>query len=200
MLSLGLHNISKSFGERDVFTGINVLTGSGCLVVTGRNGSGKSTLLKIIAGLLHPTEGEIKIESNGRMERRDLVGYVAPDLSLYGELSALENLKFFARVRGLKKSDDDLRAMLTTLGLAGREDDRLGSYSSGMLQRVKFGTALLHDPLVLLLDEPFSNLDDDGSAVVDAIIGDRKTRGIVVLATNNQSERHYGDQALELGV
>lgn len=199
MLSLELHNISKSFDERDVFTGINVVTGSGCLVVTGRNGSGKSTLLKIIAGLLEPTAGEITIEAGKRMERRDLIGFAAPDLSLYGELSALENLKFFARVRGLKKSDDDLRAMLTTLGLAGREDDRLGSYSSGMLQRVKFGAALLHDPLVLLLDEPFSNLDDDGSAVVDAIIGDWKTRGIVVLATNNQSERHYGDQVLELG-
>lgn len=203
MISLELRQVSKSFGPRDVFSGIDVSVERGCLAVTGHNGSGKSTLLRIIAGLIPPTSGEVILRDGGRAlapdERREMIGLVAPDLALYDELSALENLGFFARVRGLKKTDDELRAPLIKLGLEGREDDRLGSYSSGMRQRVKYAFALVHDPTVLLLDEPSANLDEPGIAAMDAVIDEHRRRGIVVLATNNPSELVYGDRVLDLG-
>jgi len=204
VISLELCNISKSFGSRDVFSGINISVDSGCLAITGPNGSGKSTLLRIIAGLLAPTDGEVILSNDGtplRLEsRRDLIGLVAPDLALYDELTAIENLSFFASVRGLKKAETELRTMLSDMGLKGREDDRLGSYSSGMRQRVKYAFALMHNPSVLLLDEPSSNLDEAGIAVMDSIIEQARRRGIVVLATNNHSELRYGDHTLELGI
>ena len=202
MISLDLRDISKSFGSRDVFSGISIAIDSGCLVVMGPNGSGKSTLLRIIAGLLAPTSGEVVFKRDGRRVaaelQRDIVGLVAPDLALYDELSATENLRFFARVRGLRKTDDELRMALGRLGLEGREDDRLGAYSSGMRQRVKYAFSLVHDPPVLLLDEPSANLDEAGIAAMDSIINERR-RGIVVLATSDASELRYGDRVLQLG-
>jgi len=103
-VALELKGISKRFGARDVFQDINISIGSGCLVVSGRNGSGKSTLLKIIAGLIQPSEGEAVFTSSGEKLpseiRRSIVGLVAPDISLYDELTAIENLKFFARSGG----------------------------------------------------------------------------------------------------
>jgi len=203
VISLDLRDVSKSFGDRNVFSGINVSIDSGCLAVTGPNGSGKSTLLRIIAGLLAPTSGEVVLAEGGKRvsteQRRDLVGLVAPDLALYDEMSAVENLRFFARVRGLRKSEDELRDLLAKLGLAGREGDRLASYSSGMCQRVKYAFALIHNPAVLLLDEPSANLDEAGVAAMDLVIAEHRQRGIVVLATNHPAEVHYGDRVLQLG-
>jgi heme exporter protein A len=202
-VALELKNISKSFGSRDVLSKINISVDSGCLVVTGRNGSGKSTLLRIIAGLMQPTEGEVIFTSDGKIlpseMRKDLVGMVAPDLALYDELSALENLKFFAQVRGIHRSNEELKAILDDLGLRTRESDLVGAYSSGMKQRVKYAFSIMHDPPVLLLDEPSANLDKDGIEIVDGIIRKWRDRGIVVLATNEKSELGYGDQVLELG-
>jgi heme exporter protein A len=191
VISLDLRDISKSFGPLDVFSGISISTQSGCVVVAGPNGSGKSTLLRIIAGLLAPTSGEVIIKRDGHRVgaggQREVVGLVAT-----------ENLRFFARVRGLRKTDAELREALARLGLAGREDDRLAAYSSGMRQRVKYAFALVHDPPVLLLDEPSANLDEAGVSVVESVINERR-RGIVVLATNDPSELRYGDQVLRLG-
>lgn len=203
VISLELRDISKSFGARDIFSGINAKTGPGCLVVTGRNGSGKSTLLRIIAGLIAPTTGEVVLSLDGQQvpseRRRDVIGMVSPDLALYDELSALENLRFFARVRDICRTDDQLRSSLAQLGLEGREDDRIASYSSGMKQRVKYAFALMHQPPVLLFDEPSTNLDEEGIRAADSIITEHRRQGIVVLATNDQSELRYGDNVLELG-
>jgi heme exporter protein A len=203
VIFLELRDIYKSFGERDVICGVNVSLGSGCLVVTGRNGSGKSTLLRIIAGLTAPSSGEVVFTRDGEQlggdALRDAAGLVAPDLTLYDELSAIENLRFFSRVRGLHRSDAELAALLDRFGLSGREDDTLGSYSSGMRQRVKYAFALVHDPDVLLLDEPSANLDEAGAAIVDQVIAEHRSRGIVIVATNEADELRYGDSVLELG-
>lgn len=203
VISLELRNIHKSFGARDVICGVDLKVDAGCVAVTGRNGSGKSTLLRIVAGLLAPSSGEVVFEVDGSPVldemRRDLVGLVAPDLTLYDELSAMENLEFFARVRGTTKTDGELRSLLCRLGLEGREDDRVGSYSSGMRQRAKYGFAMMHDPIVLLLDEPSANLDEAGVGVVDSVISEWRERGIVILATNERDELRYGDRVLELG-
>lgn len=204
MISLELWDISKSFGERNVFSNINVSVNSGCLVITGPNGSGKSTLLRVITGLISPSSGEVVIRDGetpvSQESRRDMMGLVAPDLALYEELSALENLQFFAKVRGLKISGVALRELLSEMGLGGREDDPLRAYSSGMRQRVKYAFAVMHNPPVLLLDEPSANFDEAGKEVMDSVISKQKRDGIVVIATNDQSELAYGDQLLELGV
>lgn len=205
MISIELKDLARSFGDRTVFTGVNARVEQGeCLVITGRNGSGKSTMLRVICGLLPATRGEVILARDRVIieddERRDYFGLVAPDLSVYEELTAIENLRFFANVRGVGGTDKDFRELISRLGLEGREDDRVKSFSSGMKQRMKYAFALLHEPPVLLLDEPTANLDEAGAALVDEVIRERKKEGIVVIATNEPDETGYGDKVIELGV
>jgi len=124
---------------------------------------------------------------------------VSPDLMLYRELTARENLRFFADVRRLRMADAAINALLERVGLGGRGDDRLSAYSSGMAQRLRYAYALLHRPPVLLLDEPTVTLDERGAAVVDALISEQRRYGIVVVATNDPRELRYGDIVLRLG-
>ena len=131
-----------------------------------------------------------------RLEIRPLIGLVSPDLVLYDELSALENLAFFARVAGLAVTGDRLNEDLEKVGLGGRGKDKVGSYSSGMKQRLKYCLALLRKPPLLLLDEPMSNLDERGKKTVDGIIKSHK--GILVIATNERSELEYGSRIIRL--
>ncbi|HVP37148.1 MAG TPA: ABC transporter ATP-binding protein, partial [Terriglobales bacterium] len=185
MISLEVKNLAKSFGFRIVFEGVNFsLKEEESLVITGKNGSGKSTLLKILAGLLRPSKGEININLNGqnkkKTERRKLLGFVAPDLSLYDELTALENLEFLSKVQGLEWRKKELIKNLEKIGLKGRGEDLVSSYSSGMKQRLKYLFALLNEPKILLLDEPGSNLDEPGLFLLDDIIAEQRKRGILV--------------------
>jgi heme exporter protein A len=205
LVSIKLLSITKDFGERRVFEGIQAQVGDGqCLAVTGRNGSGKSTLLRVIAGLMRPTSGRVVIEIDGReltpADRRNAIGLVAPDLSFYEDLTAVENLSFFSKVRGLNKSMSDLRELIGRVDLAGREDEPVGSYSSGMKQRMKYAFALLHEPAILMLDEPTANLDERGVELVESIIRERKKEGLLILATNDKREAEYGDQVIDLGL
>lgn len=199
-----LEDLTKSYRYRPVFSGLWVALQSGeTLAITGPNGSGKSTLLRIVCGLIPPTRGQVRLWVEGRpverAERRRYLGLVAPDLALYEELTALENLEFFARVRGLRREPDFLRQRLSEVGLQGRGRDLVGTFSSGMKQRLKLAQALLHDPPVLLLDEPGSNLDEAGRALVAQVIAAQRQRGITLLATNDPQEVAYGDRLLRLG-
>jgi len=201
---LELQGLSKRYGRLRVFQGLTAEVRSGqVLVVAGPNGSGKSTLLRIIAGLTHPTAGQVCLFRDGRLlspeERRRQTGLVAVDVALYGELTAWENLSFFARVRGLGLSPEEGEALLAGVGLAGRGDDLVQNYSSGMRQRLKYACALLHRPGLLLLDEPGANLDEAGRAIVEAIIARQRQNGLVVLATNDPREVAFGDVVLHLG-
>lgn len=203
MISLEVKNLAKSFGFRIVFEGVNfLLRDQDSLVITGKNGSGKSTLLKILAGLLRPSKGDVSINLDSqtvkREERRKLLGFVAPDLSLYDELTALENLEFLVSVQGLKFNKQELNEKLEKIGLKGRGEDSVSSYSSGMKQRLKYVFALLNEPQILLLDEPGSNLDEAGLFLLDSIIAEQKKRGILVLTTNDRREIKYGDKILNL--
>jgi heme exporter protein A len=205
MISLQAKELGKWFGKRKIFDRVNLsLEEKGSLVVTGRNGSGKTTLLKILCGLIRPTKGEVLIESGERAltreESRNLFGLVMPDLELYGELTALENLLFLSRIRGMNSSRDELEKKLGQVGLGGREHDLAFSFSSGMKQRLKYALALLFEPEVLLLDEPTANLDEEGISLVDRIVSQQKERGILVLATNEKSDLRYGDKVIQLGV
>lgn len=203
MLSLEVRNLSKYFGARKVFQGLNFLMKeSQSLVITGKNGSGKTTLLKILTGLTSPSYGEVVFNSNenrlNREEVRKILSLVAPDFNLYEELSALENLKFLSQVQGIKFYEEELKARIEKVGLKGREDDLVGCFSSGMKQRLKYAFALLNDPGILLLDEPSSNLDEEGIAFLENVIFEQKKRGILILTTNNEDETRYGDQILNL--
>jgi len=204
-LSLELKGIAKVYGGRTIFDGISVALEAGrSLAVAGRNGSGKSTLLKIVCGLVRPTRGEIVLTVAGRAipaaGRYRYIGLVAPDLVLYDELTALENLQFFARVRGLEVSEGHLRERLGEVGLERRAHHlNVGSFSSGMKQRLKYAFALLHRPGVLLLDEPTSNLDEAGIAMVEQVVALQREQGILIVAANDAEELRYGDSILRLG-
>jgi heme exporter protein A len=203
-IRLELDDVGLDYGARRVLASISLTMRFGeTLVVAGANGSGKSTLLRLICGLQRPTRGAVRIVASGRTYRPDeaaqLIGWVAPDLQLYRELTALENLRFFADVRGLHRTHAQLETLLTEVGLAGRGGDLLASYSSGMAQRLRYAYALLHLPPLLLLDEPTVTLDERGAALVDHIVAAQRARGITVVATNDPREERFGDYVLRLG-
>jgi heme exporter protein A len=182
---LEVRNLVRGFGRLPVVAGVSALLGPGeALLVTGRNGAGKSTLLRCLAGLLRPQAGTIRLREAGReldvAARRARVGYVAPDLAFYEPLTAEENLDFFARVRGI----DPARGgrLLDELGVPRRR--AAGALSSGMRQRLRWAFALLHGPRLLLLDEPFQNLDGAGEEVSRALLARHLAAGgMVVVAT-----------------
>jgi heme exporter protein A len=176
--------------------------GPGCVAITGANGSGKSTLLRIVAGLLRPRHGEVVMEIAGRRlaaaERRHAVGLASPELSFYDDLTVGENLIFAAEARGLAGPAEAAGRALARVGLESRAADRVLALSSGMKQRLRIAFALLHEPPVLLLDEPGSHLDEDGRRVNERLIGDFRGERLVVLATNDEREGRLADQRIEL--
>lgn len=202
-LALIIDNLAASYGARPVLGGISLTLQQGeVLVVSGANGSGKSTLLRLLCGLQVPTGGSVAYRWGGAdygpTDARHLLGWVAPDLALYRELTACENLRFFAAVRGLPYSDAEARALLERVGLAGRGDDRVAAYSSGMVQRLRYAYALQHRPPVLLLDEPTVTLDERGAAVVAQVVAAQRGVGLAVIATNDPRELEFGDYVLTL--
>lgn len=203
-LSLTASGLAAGYGSRLVIRDLNFSLRRGeVLVISGANGSGKSTLVRLLCGLQRPLEGQVIYEYVGQRcdprDARHLLGWVAPDLALYRELSAAENLRFFARVRNLPIAEPAIAQLLAEVGLQGRGADLVAAYSSGMQQRLRYAYALLHQPPILLLDEPTVTLDQLGVAVVDAIIERQRRQGIVVIATNDPREIDYGDYVLTLG-
>jgi ABC-type multidrug transport system ATPase subunit len=176
--------------------------GTGVLAVTGRNGSGKSTLLRIVAGLLRPSGGTVSLTRDGApvegAARRTLVGYAAPAMRFYDELTVAETLRFACEARGARDGGAAVTRALAATGLEARRDDHAGALSSGMVQRLRLAWAVLHDPPVLLLDEPGAHLDEAGRAVVQALIDRRRPDGLVLIATNDERERRLADQWLDL--
>jgi heme exporter protein A len=205
-VSVEFKGVGKRFGNRSVLAAVSGTLRQGqVLVVAGPNGSGKSTLLNILAGLLRPSRGEVVYrDGDGPLPRArwfERLGMAAPDMSVYEELSAVENLRFFARLRGLHREEAPLRALLEELGLPSREQTRVvGTYSSGMKQRVKLAQAVLHEPPVLLLDEPSSNLDESGHEAVAALVARFRARAAVAVATNDPREMAFADARIDLAL
>ncbi len=189
--------LSKRFIRRLLFKNLSFELQAGQqLAITGANGSGKSTLLRILAGVMRPTDGAVYLEVDGNRIAREFhpreTGFVAPYLHVYDGLSARENLAFIARVRRLPNAAERIRDLLDFTGLAPRADDLVQDYSSGMKQRVKVCAALLSDSPVLLLDEPTSNLDAAGVAMIGQVMTRQIERGgVVILATNNEVEADW---------
>ncbi len=202
-LRLELTDVTLEYGARRVLSHVSLMLEQGdILVVTGANGSGKSSLLRLVCGLQRPTMGNILLHWGGSTYHAGamapFIGWVAPDLYLYRELTAIENLVFFAAVRGLQRTQTDLEALLGMVGLGGRGADLLATYSSGMAQRLRYAYALLHRPPVLLLDEPTVTLDERGAALVEQVIAHQRERGVTIIATNDPREVRFGDYVLRL--
>ncbi len=175
---LAARDVGRRFGHRRVLAGVTLELAAGdALLLVGPNGAGKTTLLRVLAGLLHANTGSI--------ERRGRAGLVAHYSMLYDALTARENLRFFARLHGVKARGrpDEL---LEQMGLAAFGDERVGTFSRGMTQRLAIARALLHDPEILLLDEPLTGLDDPSCAKVLEVLGELRSRGRALLIASHQ--------------
>lgn len=188
---LVVDDVSRHFGRRRALTRVSLTCGAGTILgLLGPNGAGKSTLLAILSTLIAPTSGQVRY---GTFDARSAgpglrarLGLLGHDLYLYPELTARENLEFFARLYGLRHPRERVDRALAQAGLGDRADDAVSGFSRGMRQRLALERALLHGPRLLLLDEPFTGLDDaSGHALVSRLRGLRDEGAIVIAATHD---------------
>jgi heme exporter protein A len=173
--------LGRRFGEKGVLEGVDLdLPRGGFLLVTGPNGSGKTTLLRIVAGLLVPTAGELEVEAP-----RERVGYLGHEPLVYRELTALENLDLYGRLYRVPERRERIGMLLERFGLWESRNRRAEAFSRGMLQRLALCRALLHDPDLLVLDEPFSALDDEGAALLDRELAELRPAATFVVSTHD---------------
>ncbi len=173
--------LSKRFGNKRVLDGVDLeLPRGGFLTVTGPNGSGKTTLLRLCAGLLAPTRGELRVEVE-----RGRIGFLGHEPLVYRELTALENLELYGRLYRVPERRERIGMLLGRFDLWEARRERAGSYSRGMLQRLALCRVLLHEPDLLLLDEPFNALDAGGVALLENELAELAPSRTFVVATHD---------------
>jgi heme exporter protein A len=190
MPAIEAEDLTFSFGPVRVLRGVTLRVEQGSvLTVFGPNGAGKTTLLKILAGLLRPHTGRVRVEgmelSQDPVGFRKLIGVISHHPYLYPQLSGRENLEFYGRLYGLTDPREEALRMLEEMGLSSVGDRETSTYSRGMLQRLAVGRALLHRPRVLLLDEPFTGLDHEARAKLEALLGTLRDGEKTVLMTTH---------------
>jgi heme exporter protein A len=183
-------SLVKTFGLKPVLRGLNLHLDRGEFVaLLGPNGAGKTTLLRILASLARPSLGEVRLDGHrlpGEAAAvRRILGVVSHQPLLYGDLTAEENLRFYARLYGVADSKRRIDEILDTVGLDRRRRDRVREYSRGMQQRLAIGRAVLHDPQILLFDEPHTGLDQEASSMLDGVLRHVAGRGRTVLMTSH---------------
>jgi heme exporter protein A len=181
--ALELEGLARHYGEREALSGVSLSVPSGStLVVFGPNGAGKTTLLRILATLLRPHEGRLVVLGRSLPQEafgvRGQIGLLAHEPLLYRELSPRENLRFHARLHGV--GDDRVEELLDCVAMAHRAREPVRTLSRGMVQRVAIARAVLHDPELLLLDEPYANLDPAAIELVAPLIGSQAGRTRVI--------------------
>ena len=169
-----VQGLAKRYGDRRVLAGVDLELSDGLLLVTGPNGSGKTTLLRVLARLAAPTAGSLELPA------RDRIGYLGHAPNLYGELTALENLTLFARLYRVER--ERVGMLLERFGLWEVRNERVSAFSRGMQQRLGLCRALLHDPALLVLDEPTNALDTQGLELLDAVLDEERLH---VVATHD---------------
>ena len=183
-----LDNLVKFFGRFAAIRGISASFAPGRLyVVLGDNGAGKSTLLRMVAGLMEPSQGGFTLlGTNNHREVAHRVGYMGHAPLLYDELSGMENLRYFAGLYGLN-DDTVCRKAMQMVGLDSELSRRVGQYSQGMRQRLSLARAVLHDPELMLLDEPFSNVDVHSAREMAAVLGRVRDKGKTIFVVTHQA-------------
>jgi heme exporter protein A len=173
--------LEKRYGRRRVLAGIDIeLARDGFLLVTGPNGSGKTTLLRLLAGLVAPTRGTLEVG----VERGSL-GFLAHEPLLYRELTGLENLHLFGRLYRVPERAERVGMLLERFGLWDARNERVASYSRGMTQRLALGRALLHEPELVVLDEPYAGLDEQGASLLDRELHELSGSRTLVVSTHD---------------
>lgn len=187
-------SIRKRFDERTVLSGASLTLSPGEVVLlSGANGSGKTTFARILATLLPPDDGEVLWDDEPVGERRRAarrsIGFATHQALLYSGLTPIENLEFFGRLAGVALARGAAEALLAKFGMTEFAHVPLTTFSRGMLQRVVLSRALLHDPRVLILDEPYAGLDTDGTSVLNALLAEARERGAATLLVGHDRDR-----------
>jgi ABC-type multidrug transport system ATPase subunit len=174
-------SLGRLFGDKRVLRGVDLeLPRGGFALVTGPNGSGKTTLLRICAGLARPSEGELRVEAP-----RERIGFLAHDPLVYRELTGMENLELYGKLYRVAERKERIGMLLERFGLWEARHERVSSYSRGMAQRLALCRVLLHDPELLVLDEPYTALDVQGAELLDAQLQELQGERTFLVSTHD---------------
>jgi heme exporter protein A len=205
--AISVAGLRRDYGDRPALEGVDLELAAGAsLVVVGPNGAGKTTLLRILATLLRPSGGEVGVLGcslpDEAWKLRGRIGYLGHEPLLYRDLSGRENLRFGARLYGIERGAAEARIeeLLRAVGMERRADERVAELSAGMRQRISICRCVLHEPELLLLDEPDSNLDTEGRELARALIGPAPSRTRVVVTHDPERHEAEADQVLRLGI
>jgi heme exporter protein A len=197
--------LCKSFGHRPALRNVRLqVPDHDFLTIIGPNGAGKTTLLRLLATLSRPSSGRIRVRGldarQSLVEVRRHIGFTSHQTLLYGDLTATENLTFYGRMYGLSDLPQRIADLLEKVGLAQRRDDCVRTLSRGMQQRLAIARAILHDPAILFLDEPYAGLDPRAGDALTELLRDLRSEGRTILMTKHDLERgaELSDQILVL--
>ena len=193
-LALDSKDIEKKFGYAYAIRNISLQVRRGEFVALfGSNGAGKTTFLKVTAGLMRPTKGSLSIEgfdvAKNAEETRRRIGFLSHNTFVYRDLSPLENLKFFCRLYGVSDSEERLLDLLKRVDLAQRANEPVRAFSRGLQQRVGIARALLHDPSLILLDEPYTGLDAKAAQTLNDILDEAARSGKTIILTTHDIQQ-----------
>jgi heme ABC exporter ATP-binding subunit CcmA len=189
MDAIVLEDVWKYFGDYPAIRNVSFRIGQGrCLALIGRNGAGKTTLLRMLGGFSRPAKGNVQISGGSPRDTstRRQIGIIGHGISVYDELSAMENLRLFGRMYSLDDAPARADRLLDRVGLGRVKDGLVREFSRGMRQRLAIARAFIHDPSVLLLDEPFTSLDDKAIAVLQSLLGEAAHRGASIVMSTHQ--------------
>jgi len=189
MDAIALEGVWKYFGDYPALRNVNFrLAPRECLALIGRNGAGKTTLLRILGGFSRPAKGAVHINGGSPRETatRRTIGIIGHGISVYDELSAIENLRLFGKMYGLSDVEAQGNQLLERVGLGRVKEGLVREFSRGMRQRLAIARAFIHEPTVLLLDEPFTSLDDRAIAVLQSLLAEAAGRGASIVMSTHQ--------------
>jgi heme exporter protein A len=187
--------LGRRFGDKRVLRGVDLDVPDGAFaVVTGHNGSGKTTLLRLVAGLALPSEGELRVDVT-----RERIGFLAHEPLVYRELTALENLELYGRLYHVPELRERIGMLLERFGLWEARHERVAAYSRGMTQRLALCRVLLHEPQLLILDEPYTALDAQGAELLDAQLQELRGERTFLVSTH-EPQRVRGLATVELSL